>query len=379
MNEQLHPLTLAEILDRTAQLYRSRFMVFLGIGTIPAGTIFVFAAGTFAFFSWMGLNARHGATVADALVWGFLILLVVLAIPVGLTVSALGEAAMSEAAARLFLGDNITIRNAYKAAWKRGWRYVALFSLQGLVIVGGPAIVFLIAVIAMIAGKIKGVATNDESPLFAGLLILLLLALSVFAVWMLLRLCLAFPASVVEQSPAWSALKRGIMLSHGTRGRIFLLYVLGVFLSQILAWCVTFPVLIAMAFLPGLQGQAHAQALGMVAMFVTYGAFFAVKALIKPIYGIALTVFYFDQRIRKEGFDIEWMMQRAGMFEVPAATRQFAEVVPSLPPQETPLAQPRIEITGQHDADEVISTHQAASENAHGTEINERSVPASGL
>ena len=335
MNEQLHPLTLAEILDRTAQLYRSRFLVFLGIGTIPAGTLFVFAAGAFAFFTWMGSNSRHGATVADALVWVFLILLVVLAMPVSLGASALGDAAMSEAAARLFLGDRITIRSAYKAAWKRGWRYVGLFTLQGLVIIGAPAVVFLIAVFAMVAGKVRGVATNDDSPLFAGLLFLVLLALGVFAVWMLLRLCLAFPVSVVEQSPAWSALKRGVQLSRGTRARIFLLYVLGAFLSQILAWCVTFPVLIAIAFMPGLQGQAHAQTVGMVALFATYGAFFVVKAVTKPIYGIALTVFYFDQRIRKEGFDIEWMMQQAGMM-APIPPAPATEVASSLSPQVVP-------------------------------------------
>jgi hypothetical protein len=369
MNEPLHPLTLAEILDRTAQLYRSRFLVFLGIGTIPAGTVFVFAAGAFAFFMWMGTNARNGATVADILVWVFLILLLVLAIPVSLAATALGEAAMSEAAARLFLGDKITIRSAYKAVWKRGWRYVGLLILQGVVIVGAPLIVFLIAMIAMIAGKVSGVTTNDESPLFAGLILLLLLVLGAFAVWMLLRLCLAFPASVVEQSSAWSALKRGLMLSRGTRGRIFLLYVLGVFLSQILAWCVTFPVLIAITFLPTLQGQAHAQTVGMIAMSATYGAFFAVKALTKPVYGIALTVFYFDQRIRKEGFDIEWMMQQAGMLplRVPGP-----EVEPSLasqqtlPPQDLPVtAEPIVETTGDH---ELISMHQAVSEVAHGNE-----------
>jgi len=363
MNEPLHPLTLAEVLDRTAQLYRSRFLVFLGIGTIPAGTVFVFAAGAFAFFTWMGSNARHGATVADALVWVFLILLVVLAIPVSLGASALGEAAMSEAAARLFLGNKITIRSAYQAAWKRGWRYVGLFIMQGLVIVGAPAVVFLIAMVAMVAGKVRGVATNDESPLFAALIILLLLALGVFAVWMLLRLCLAFPASVVEQSPVWSALKRGVMLSEGTRARIFLLYVLGVFLSQILAWCVTFPVLVAIAFLPGLQGQAHAQTVGMVAMFVTYGAFFAVKALTNPLYGIALTVFYFDQRIRKEGFDIEWMMQQAGMV---AATPVLAtEAVPSLSVEDISSSfEPIMETGGEQAKSQLIFTHHAVSENA---------------
>ena len=51
MNEPLHPLTLTEILDRTAQMYRSRFLVFLGIATIPAAAMFVFAAGTFGFLA----------------------------------------------------------------------------------------------------------------------------------------------------------------------------------------------------------------------------------------------------------------------------------------------------------------------------------------
>ena len=62
MNEPLHPLTLAEILDRTAQIYRSRFLVFFGIGAIPAGTVFVFAAGVFAFMPWMGVHTKNGAT-----------------------------------------------------------------------------------------------------------------------------------------------------------------------------------------------------------------------------------------------------------------------------------------------------------------------------
>ena len=31
MNEPLRPLTLGEILDRTVQFYRSRFLVYLGI------------------------------------------------------------------------------------------------------------------------------------------------------------------------------------------------------------------------------------------------------------------------------------------------------------------------------------------------------------
>ena len=366
MNEPLHPLTISEILDRTAQLYRSRFLVFLGIGTLPAGMLFVFFAGVFAFITWMGSNARNGGSIADGLVWVFLAVLLLLVIPVSLGASALGEAAMSDAAARLFLGEKITIRNAYKATWKRGWRYVGLYALQGLVILVAPTVVFGIAIFAMIATKVSGLASNDNSPLFGGLVFLLVLVLGAFAVWMLLRLCLAFPVSVVEQASAWSALKRGVMLSHGTRARIFLLYVLGVFLNQILAWCVMFPVLLAIAFIPGLQGQAHAQAVGMFAMFVTYGSYFVVKALTKPIYGIALTLFYFDQRIRKEGFDIEWMMRQAGMF-TPLAPEPRPENAPPLSPQETSAAVGATrDASDSVEAPEPISLDQTAVESTSG-------------
>ena len=166
----------------------------------------------------------------------------------------------------------------------------------------------------MIAGKVRGVATNDNSPLFARSSH----SAHGHPVGYLQSGCFCVCASRFQRAswnrlPAWKALKRGVMLSQGTRARIFLLYVLGVFLSQILVWCVTVPIFVAIALMPGLQGQAHAQAVGMAVSFITYSAYFAVKALTKPIYGIALTVFYFDQRIRKEGFDIEWMMQQAGM------------------------------------------------------------------
>jgi hypothetical protein len=39
----------------------------------------------------------------------------------------------------------------------------------------------------------------------------------------------------------------------------------------------------------------------------------AIYATIGPIYPIALTLFYYDQRIRHEGYDIERMMDDAGL------------------------------------------------------------------
>ena len=345
MNETLHPLTLAEILDRTVQLYRSRFLVFLGVSTIPAGTIFVFAAGIFAFVAWMGSNSRNGASVADVFVWVFLAALAFLVLPIALAASALGAAAMSDASARFFLGEAITIRSSYSNVWKRGWRYLGLYTLQGLVIVGIPAVVFFAGVVAMIGGKVRGYAAGDNSPLFGGLMFLLFILLGGFALWMLLRFCLAFPASVVEQARAWTALKRAVRLSHATRGRILVLYILGLVLNWMLTWAVTFVVIIAVAMIPSLQGQKHSEAVGMIMMFSLYGSYFAVKALIKPIYGIALTLFYFDQRIRKEAFDIEWLMQQAGMAPAPPQPAPTPELQPVKPvPQPAAAEEPVIAV-----------------------------------
>ncbi len=39
----------------------------------------------------------------------------------------------------------------------------------------------------------------------------------------------------------------------------------------------------------------------------------AVSLLLTPVFPIALTLVYYDQRIRKEGFDIDHLMQTAGL------------------------------------------------------------------
>ena len=41
MESNLRPLTLGEILDRTAQLYRTNFLLFAGIFTVYAGVLLV--------------------------------------------------------------------------------------------------------------------------------------------------------------------------------------------------------------------------------------------------------------------------------------------------------------------------------------------------
>jgi hypothetical protein len=42
---------------------------------------------------------------------------------------------------------------------------------------------------------------------------------------------------------------------------------------------------------------------------------FLTNTFVQPIYATGFTLFYYDQRVRKEGYDIERMMHSAGMTE----------------------------------------------------------------
>jgi hypothetical protein len=331
MNDRLYPMTLSEILDRTAQLYRSRFLVFFGIGVIPAGTVLVSAATLFAVLAWIG-SAGAASSVPSMILASMTFLFgSLVALPACLGTTALGAAAMSDAAAKLFLGEKISIREAYKTVWKRGWRYVGLYVLKSLIIAGAPtAVGFMFLIFVSVSSALLARQLGAGGQLLLGVLMFIFFVLVVsYVIWMLLRLCLSFPVTVVEQLSATDSLRRASMLSSGTRGRIFVLYLLGMVLGWVLAVGVAVPAFIGLALIPGLKGPQHSETLGMAMMFVYYGATFAVQAFTKPIYGIALTLFYFDQRIRKEGFDIEWMMHQAGMVAPPPPA---PEALPWLPP-----------------------------------------------
>jgi hypothetical protein len=311
MSLQLRPANLGEILDRTATLYRSRFLVFVGIGVIPAGAVLLFAAGGFL------ISARIGsADPAAAFLMGLAILaLVLLAIPVCLALTALGSGALSHAASEVFLGERVTIRGSYKAVWKRGWRYIGLLSLQILFLAVVPLTAWILVFVGI--GLLAALSGRSGAGLYGGWVNAFVLIVGVglifYFVWMLLRLCLAFSACVVEQIGAWASLKRANSLSSGTRGRILVLYLLCAALSWFALMVVTVPVMIVLSLIPSLNTPQHEQTMGVVFLFVLYGSSFASQAFTKPVSGIALMLFYYDQRIRKEAFDIEWMMREAGM------------------------------------------------------------------
>jgi hypothetical protein len=317
MDEPLHPSSLSEILDRTAQVYRSRFLVFVGIAVIPTAALLVIGGGLA-----LGL-ARVGSVGNDAnglMVAGFvglaLGMLGLLAVPFLAGITALATAAMNHAASRAFLGQAINIRDSYKAIWQRGWRYFGLFVFQIIMVWAIPmgvwfGLTLFSAVLIPMAVAVGIDATGGGLMVVAGFLIVC--GLVIYGCWISIRMSLAFPAMVVEQIGAWDGLKRSATLTQGSRGRIFVLYFLGAALNWILSFAITIPLLIVMSLVPAANSPQHAETAGTIVLIVIYGAAFAVQAFTRPVLAIALMLFYYDQRIRQEAFDIEWMMLKAGL------------------------------------------------------------------
>src|SRR5271165_2854006 len=222
MSEPLRPSTLGEILDRTANLYRSKFLVFFGIACVPASVVLGFGGLAVLLFAWEG---TVGPAVTATVLVG-VVLLCIVGLPLIIGANALSGAALCHAASAQAMGETISIRTALKAVWRRGWQYAGLYLLLMLIIGVAPLLVWvllaaLLAALAAVTGQGGSVIASEA------LLVLSFLGLAVYAVWMLLKLCLAFPVSVVEQAGVGAALIRASQLSKGSRWRILVLFVLG--------------------------------------------------------------------------------------------------------------------------------------------------------
>ncbi len=122
---------------------------------------------------------------------------------------------------------------------------------------------------------------------------------------MTLRYALAMPACVIEDLEVREAIRRSIDLSKGARGRIFVLFLLiGVIKLGLVG--ITQAAFVVMVF------KNHGQVSPLVSSISQVVAFFT-NTFIGPIGGTGVALFYYDQRVRKEGYDIEWMMQAAGL------------------------------------------------------------------
>lgn len=329
MNNQLRPMSLGEILDRTAELYRNHFLLFAGIAAIFAGLMLAVEMLHLGVLVLLGYP--H---IPPKLEWGYAVTLGVQVLAISL-VAGLSIAAFNRVVAWIYLSEPVTIRTAAGSILSRLRQYLWLMAVT-MFRAWAPLFLVYVALFALLFAVMpsgflfnpqvaqQAPPQNPETLLAAGagmlILAFLLLGASIFGVIMWLRYSLAMPACVVEGLKTGPAIQRSIELSEGSRGRIFVLWLLVYAVRMLLGILLGFPFVVF-----GLKHPGHALPLGWLALSEVAGV--VVNTLIGPIYSTGLTLFYYDLRIRKEGFDIEWMMQAAGLLSRPAE----GGVMPTLP------------------------------------------------
>ncbi|MGA2754409.1 MAG: hypothetical protein ABSE53_11635 [Terracidiphilus sp.] len=326
MTETLRPSTLGEILDRTAQLYRRNFWLFAGVAALPIAIIIAVSAlalGTV--FAVPGLRNAGGSASSPATAL-LIALFVIVVLPIYVAAAVFSYAGLTEAAAKVHRGEKITIRGVFNAVRPWFWRYLWFGILQAIVIalvpgaIAGVIIGFLVFSVTLVGGggTAAGVAIG---------FLTFFIAFGAFGViiWRALGYSIGLSVCVVEKKSAWESLQRAWKLSQGTRGRIFVLYLLIAALAMagsMIGYIVS-AIVGAVAGVVG-KGSEYVAAAAIVAAVLYLVVDFTVQVLLAPVSWIALVLFYYDQRIRKEGFDIEWMMQQAGLTQ-PASNALPAE------------------------------------------------------
>jgi len=325
--EAMRPSTLGEILDRTAQLYRGNFRLFAGTAAIPIGTLVGIAAIAGAVIAAAGLAGPHitgSGLAAGFAMGGVAILAGVIAVPIYIAAIIYSSAGITQAAVSTQRGERLTVRAALHSVRPRFWTYFGFLFLQGLIAALIPGVVAGSLVVGLIyLGTRAGGGT--AAAIGIGFIIFLVAAFAAgIIVWLALSYAMGMAVCVAEQKPAWESLQRAMRLSKGTRGRIFVMFLLVFALSMIASTVsyLVFTVVTAVALAIG-HGAQYASAAAIAAAVLQIIVSMGTQIVLQPVSWIALVLFYYDQRIRTEGYDIEQLMERAGMTQTAQAPQQF--------------------------------------------------------
>jgi hypothetical protein len=304
----LRPLSLGELLDRTFSVYRSRFWLFAGLGAISALLQTLISAAQLVPMHLAGMSgafdgartrttiptnplatnylAGIGVGVALAFVAVSLLYLLVFVVTQAATVFALSE---------VYLGKPTTIGQSVRATIGRWYRYLGIGLWQAGSMLWIPAIV-LIAGGVLLATKIPGLT------ILGGVLIFLGIAAGFpVGVILWLRNSLAVQATVIEGLGVRASMARSKVLTAGAKGRVFVLLLLAVALSYA-ASLLQMPLMFFVMFTIARGGKAVASEIAMLLVgFVSHTA-------VQPVLMIGLSLLYFDQRVRKEAFDLVMLL-----------------------------------------------------------------------
>ena len=295
MAEILRPMSTGELMDRTLVLYKKNFKLFVGIAIVGPASYLVFQLLTMSSAS-IQAGTRHRVNPFSAASLGFGFMAGIFIMLAGM---AIAHGATVRAVAAVHLGFPIKIVEAYKSLKGKIWRLLGVFVCMGLLATLAALVAVLLVAIVIVA--IRALFMNNRGPVaalavFMVFVPVLIIGISAMIVWV--RYALAIACCVVEDLGVVKSLKRSAALSKGSRFRIFLIYTVFLIAGMLLG-----------AALGGLAGAAGTLIPNvMTRLILIYFASFIGGALTGPLATIGIALVYYDERVRKEAFDLQLMM-----------------------------------------------------------------------
>lgn len=283
-------MSTGELLDRTFALYRKNFVLFVGIAAVTHAAYLAFELLMIrtAPVSMRGPRFATAYYANLALAWAFLI--------VAMTIS---QAATVKAVAAVHLEQTTSISASYRSLWGR---LASLFGVLALVfLIAGVLTAVLVAIAILFVGLLtisSGSQIARSGPASMALGFAIIFGIFSIFVAVYVRYALAVQACVVENLTAWASLKRSASLSKGARLRIATVYVVLLILSWIFSASLTW--LARWAAIPW-HSRILSSSLIDLAQFIA-------GSLAGPLATIGISLIYYDERVRKEAFDLHLML-----------------------------------------------------------------------
>lgn len=289
----LRPMTLGQVLDTTFSLYKRNFWLFAGITALPFLLILLFQIVVAAVGNPVGRDGQSTAISADLIgrvlagaAIGAIFYLVILGYTQAATIFAVSD---------LYLARSATVRGSFGKVGPRILRIMLIFLIAII------AAILAILVVSLFVGIIVAVF---RSPL------LIFPALIVVAVPLLILFCrmaLWIPSAMLENVGAVSSFQRSMHLTQGYALQIFLIYLLVGALTYAAMLIFQLPF-----FAVAAKFAAARQALPFGIAVLQDLAGFVSNVLVGPIGTIAISLMYYNLRVRKEAFDIQHLMSSLG-------------------------------------------------------------------
>jgi MFS family permease len=307
------PLGAGDLIDRAVRLYRKHFFVLIRIAAPP---VIVTAVGSVLFSisktQLFSTSSVLSLALASLLAFSSFVVLIV-----GYLFSLLVMGgATRNLVAHLLWNEPVSARATYAAVRSRFWGLLgaAVFVLLFLIACGIGAVMVLYFVFALVA--LVAIAMAQVAPVWLvatiGILFALVVGAIIFCLFFFLfgRVIYIPQAMMVEGKGVFDAIARSFSLAKGNVRRLMAMFVFTTFAFYSALALLIVPLQLY-AWSSGVDLSPLSQSEWPAWYAIGYGVIQESSHIVlAPIWMLGLSLLYVDERVRREGYDIELLAAR---------------------------------------------------------------------